>query len=87
MHFFGTFGIVMFLVGLIVFSYITGNKIFYILNSLPAKNIAEMSGFYIALTAMIIGVQLFMAGFIGDLVSRNSYDRNNYQIDQETANR
>ena len=46
-----------------------------------------MSGFYIALTAMIIGVQLFMAGFIGELVSRNSYDRNNYQIDQETANR
>ena len=87
MHFFGTFGTVMFLLGFIVFSYITGTKIFYILNSLPAKNIAEMSGFYIALTTMIIGVQLFMAGFIGELVSRNSYDRNNYQIEQETANR
>ena len=42
-----------------------------------------MSGFYIALTSMIIGVQLFLAGFIGEMISRNSYDRNQYQIEDE----
>ena len=51
--------------------------------SLPAKNIADMSGFYIALTSMIIGVQLFLAGFIAEMISRNSYDRNNYQVEKE----
>ena len=48
-----------------------------------AKNIADMSVFYIALTSMIIGVQLFLAGFIAEMISRNSYDRGNYQIENE----
>ena len=47
------------------------------------QNIAEMSSFYIALTSMIIGVQLFLAGFIGELISRNSQERNNYQVEKE----
>ena len=51
--------------------------------NIMAKNIADMSGFYIALTSMIIGVQLFLAGFIAEMVSRNSYDRSNYQIEKE----
>ena len=53
-------------------------------NSLPATNIANMSGFYIALVSMIIGVQMFLAGFIGELISRNSQDRNNYQVEKES---
>ena len=51
--------------------------------NIPAKNIAEMSGFYIALTSMIIGAQLFLAGFIAEMISKNSTDRNNYQIEKE----
>jgi len=83
MHFFGVFGTIMFLLGFILFSYIGGQKLYYILNNLPAKNIANTSGFYIALSSMIIGVQLFLTGFISEMISRNAYDRSNYQIEKE----
>jgi len=83
MHFFGVLGSLMFMLGFGVFTYITGSKLYAMFAAIPAKNIAEMSGFYIALTAMIIGVQLFLAGFIAEMVSRNAYDRNNYQVEIE----
>ncbi|MEC7863606.1 MAG: glycosyltransferase family 2 protein [Bacteroidota bacterium] len=83
MHFFGVFGSLMFMLGFGLFAYIGGTKIYFMLNSSPATNIAQMSGFYIALTSMIIGVQLFLAGFIAEMISRNTYDRNNYQIEKE----
>ncbi|MBO97628.1 MAG: glycosyltransferase [Flavobacteriales bacterium] len=83
MHFFGVFGTIMFLLGFILFSYIGGQKLYYILNNLPAKNIADTSGFYVALSSMIIGVQLFLTGFISEMISRNAYDRSNYQIEKE----
>ena len=83
MHFFGVLGSLMFMLGLSLFSYIGGKKLYLMINGLPATNIAEMSGFYIALTAMIIGVQLFLSGFIAEMISRNTYDRNNYQIEKE----
>jgi hypothetical protein len=73
----------MFLLGFGLFTFIGGAKLYLMLNGLPAKNIAEMSGFYIALTSMIIGAQLFLAGFIAEMISRNSADRNNYQIEKE----
>jgi len=83
MHIFGTLGTLMFILGLILFLYIGGTKLYYIYNSLPAKNIADQSAFFIALTTMVIGVQLFLSGFIAELISRNSPDRNNYQVDSE----
>tara|TARA_B100001964_G_scaffold92956_1_gene104333 strand:- start:635 stop:1582 length:948 start_codon:yes stop_codon:yes gene_type:complete len=83
MHFFGILGSLMFLLGFGLFVYIGGEKLYFMFNNLPAKNIAEMSGFYIALTSMIIGVQLFLAGFIAEMISRDSYDRNNYQVEKE----
>ena len=83
MHFFGILGSLMFLLGFGLFAYIGGEKLYFMFNNLPAKNIAEMSGFYIALTSMIIGVQLFLAGFIAEMISRDSYDRNNYQVEKE----
>ena len=83
MHFFGILGSLMFLLGFGLFVYIGGEKLYFMFNNLPAKNIAEMSGFYITLTSMIIGVQLFLAGFIAEMISRNSYDRNNYQVEKE----
>jgi glycosyltransferase involved in cell wall biosynthesis len=83
MHFFGILGSLMFILGFVLFAYIGGTKLYFLLNSLPANNIANMSGFYIALSSMIIGVQLFLAGFIAEMISRNTYDRNNYQIEKE----
>ena len=59
MHFFGVLGTLMFSLGFLLFSFIVGSKLFFMINDLPAKNIADMSAFYIALTSMIIGVQLF----------------------------
>ena len=83
MHFFGVLGTFMFMLGFILFSFIGGQKLYFIFNDLPARNIVENSGFYIALSSMIIGVQLFLAGFIAEMISRNSYHRNNYQIETE----
>ena len=83
MHFFGVLGTLMFMLGFGLFTYIGGAKLYALFAAVPAENIANMSGFYIALTAMVIGVQLFLAGFIAEMVSRNAYDRNNYQVEKE----
>jgi len=83
MHFFGVLGSLMFMLGFGLFIYIGGAKLYAMFSDIPSKNIANMSGFYIALTAQIIGVQLFLAGFIAEMISRNAYDRNNYQVEKE----
>ena len=80
MHFFGTIGTVMFMLGFLLFAYIGGNKLFCLLSDIPSKNIATMSSFYIALSAMIIGVQLFLSGFLAELINRTSVERNKYNI-------
>lgn len=82
MHLFGTFGTVMFLIGFILFAWIGGNKLYSLFIEVPAKNIAELSSFYIALTAMIIGTQLFLAGFLAEMVARSAPNRNNYKVSQ-----
>ena len=83
MHFFGVLGTLMFILGLILFTAIGGQKIYYLFLDIKATNIADMSGFYIALTSMIMGLQLFLAGFIGEMISRNAHDRNQYHIEDE----
>lgn len=80
MHFFGTLGTIMFVCGFLIFAYLGGTKVYALVNDIPRKNIATQSGFFIALTAMIIGVQLFLAGFLGELISRSNVDRNNYKV-------
>ena len=80
MHFFGSIGLAMFIIGFLAFSYIGGSKLWALFNDEYQKNIADQSIFYIALTAMIIGTQLFMAGFVGELITRNSSRRNDYKI-------
>jgi len=83
MHFFGVLGGLMFFIGLLVFSWIGGSKLYFMAMDMEAKNIAELSSFYIALTAMILGTQLFVAGFLGELISRNNPSRNLYKVSEK----
>ncbi len=85
MHLFGTFGTLMFLVGLFAAAWLGGQKIYFTIHSTPMPRVTQSPYFYLALTAMIIGSQLFLAGFLGELITRNSTDRNAYLID-ETIN-
>ena len=80
MHLFGTLGTLMFIVGFLSTAWLGAKKIYYISNGIPADLVTKSPYFYLALTSMIIGTQLFIAGFLGELISRNSSDRNNYQI-------
>lgn len=83
MHFFGLLGSLMFLVGFIALVVVLGMKLASILSGDLLPLVALSPYFYIALTAMIIGTQLFLAGFVGELISRNSPNRNNYKIEKE----
>ena len=83
MHFFGVLGTLMFFLGFVLFAYVGVEKVVFILNDVQATNIAFKSGFYIALTSMIMGLQLFLTGFLGEMISRNAHDRDVYHIEQE----
>jgi hypothetical protein len=80
MHLFGSLGTLMFLIGFIMAGYLGIKKLVFINNNLRAPLITDSPYFYIALTAMIIGSVLFLTGFLGELVNRNSSERNNYLI-------
>ena len=77
MHFFGLWGTLSFLFGFIVFLYLTVTKFFF-----DQTGMTDRPLFYIALVAMIIGTQLFLAGFLGELISRNGPERNHYLIEE-----
>ncbi len=83
MHLFGTLGVVMFLVGLVATILVGVNKIIAVVHGLKAPLVTDSPYFYLALVCMVLGTQLFLTGFIGELVSRSSVDRNFYQIDKE----
>ena len=80
MHFFGLWGSLFFLVGLGISIYLIVSKI--IDYNFPLTN---RPGFYLALTTIVIGMQLFLAGFLGELISRNSPGRNTYLIEKKTG--
>jgi len=82
MHFFGLFGTLMFLVGGVITFWMIIAKLIAQHNHLKFRAVTDQPMFYIALVIIIIGVQFFMAGFLGELVSRSSSDRNNYLIDK-----
>lgn len=83
MHFFGLFGSLMFLLGFIAVILVGVNKLIAIFEHVRAPLVTESPYFYLSILAMILGTQLFLAGFIAELVSRNSTERNNYQIEKE----
>ena len=82
MHVFGFLGSIVFFIGFIAVVAIGINKIIDLSNGVYHNLITDSPWFYIALTTMMIGTQLFLAGFIGDLVSRSSNQRNDYQIEE-----
>ncbi|GAB5540049.1 MAG: glycosyltransferase family 2 protein [Salibacteraceae bacterium] len=78
MHLFGLIGTLMFMVGFFIAAYLGVEKLYYVSMKVKAPLVTSQPYFFIALTTMIIGVQLFMAGFLGEMISRNSPDRNVY---------
>ena len=82
MHVFGFVGTLMFFLGFLACLVVGGVKLVAICNNTPAPLVTDSPYFYIALTMMMLGTQLFLAGFLGELISRNAPNRNNYQIEK-----
>ena len=82
MHFFGLWGTLFFLFGGILSFYFSVEKVYKSYYEIPTRDVTDKPLFFIALTVMIIGTQLFLAGFLGELISRNGSDRNNYQVEK-----
>ena len=83
MHVFGFIGSLMFLLGFIAILVVGGTKLYHLHSGQSYPLVTNNPYFYLALTMMILGTQLFVAGFLGELVSRNAPERNNYQIEKE----
>ena len=80
MHFFGTSGILMFLVGFVMTVWIIAAKLYHQSHGLKFRAVTDQPLFYLALLAVVLGVMLFLAGFIGEMISRSAAGRNTYQI-------
>ncbi len=85
MHFFGVLGTISFFIGFIITSILLGEKIYNSFNMVEQRAVTEQPLFYLALVLLIVGVQLFTAGFIGEMISRNATERNIYGIKDKTG--
>lgn len=83
MHFFGFTGLLTFLIGGILAVWIIIEKLVQQSHGIPYRAVTEQPMFYLALVALVIGVLLFLAGFLGEMISRSSFDRNHYNIREE----
>lgn len=83
MHLFGLLGSVMFFIGLIAILIVGANKLIAIQQGIAHPLVTNSPYFYISLTMMVLGTQLFLAGFLGEIISRNSSERNDYKIEEE----
>ena len=82
MHVFGFLGTIMFIIGFLSAAALGIDKLWCLANGIPQRLVTDSPYFYISLTMMIIGTQLFLSGFVGDLISRSSSTRNDYQIEE-----
>lgn len=80
MHFFGLFGILSFVGGLAIAAFLIGSKLYSIYSSQPYRNVTDNPLFFLALTAAIIGSQMFLAGFLGELFVRNNARKDDYVV-------
>ncbi len=80
MHFFGLWGSVVFFVGLAIWAYLFISKIAFL-----KYNMTDRPLFYVGIISLVIGTQLFLAGFLGELISRNSAERNSYLIEEKAG--
>ena len=83
MHVFGFLGSLMFFIGFIAIIIVGAGKLYALSKGVTARLVTDSPYFYISLTMMLLGTQLFLAGFIGELISRNANSRNSYQIEEE----
>ena len=83
MHFFGLWGSVMFLIGFVAVVAVGAMKLIALAKGIPAPLVTDTPYFYIALTMMLLGTQMFLSGFVGELVSRSNAERNKYHIAEE----
>jgi hypothetical protein len=81
MHVFGFLGTIVFFIGFLSAFLLGAAKLWCLAHGIPQRLVTDSPFFYIALTMMLIGTQLFLAGFLGDLISRTSNVRNEYQIE------
>ncbi len=84
MHFFGLMGVLSFLLGSVMALWILVEKLIYVIQNKPAPLVTSSPIFYIGLVTMIIGTQLFLAGFLGELIARSNPERNQYNIAETT---
>jgi glycosyltransferase involved in cell wall biosynthesis len=82
MHFFGMMGTLSFFTGLLITIWLVSEKLYNLAHNVKARQPTDNPLFYMAIVAILIGSQLFLTGFVAELVSRNSGDRNNYQIQE-----
>ncbi|MCS6905428.1 MAG: glycosyltransferase family 2 protein [Bacteroidia bacterium] len=83
MHFFGLLGVIFFLLGFLITTYLIAEKLYKLSQNFPPhqiRQVVEQPLFYIALVTLVIGVQLFLTGFLGELIIRHASDRNEYLI-------
>jgi glycosyltransferase involved in cell wall biosynthesis len=83
MHLFGSLGTLMFFIGFLMAGFLGGRKLWYVSNNQRAPLVTDSPFFYIALAVMVLGTLLFLTGFLGELINRNSSERNNYLIKEK----
>ncbi len=83
MHLFGTLGILMFFVGFVTSTWLGVRKLWFVYHAIEAPLVTDSPYFYISLVSMILGTQLFLTGFLAELVSRSSHERNKYQVSEK----
>jgi hypothetical protein len=80
MHFFGTLGTLSFLTGLFITLYVIGDKLYKLSHNLKARDVTDQPLFFLALVALIIGVQLFLTGFLAEMMAMRSQSNKEYLV-------
>lgn len=83
MHFFGVYGLLSFIIGACIALYMLLSKMIHVINNERAPLVADSPLFYIGLVCMIIGTQMFLSGFLGEMISRSSGERNQYSVSEK----